>query len=78
MNTLWIAIVRFRTWIANVALLALVLLPELLNSPQILAVIPAEYQRYAIAAAFILNIWMRPRPAVISTDPEASISRGRK
>lgn len=79
MTSLWLALVRFRTWLFNGGLLMLlVILPDLLNAPEILAIIPVEYQRYVIAAALIINIWMRPRPAVISTDPEASVSRGRK
>lgn len=62
---------RWRTWIVNVVLAALFALPAILNSPEILAVIPAEYQRWFLVAAFLINIWMRPRPAVLPSDPEA-------
>lgn len=72
------AVVRFRTWLANIVFAVLIVAPDLLNSPEVLAVIPAEYQRYVLAAAFLLNIWMRPRPAVIATDLEASVSRSRR
>jgi hypothetical protein len=76
MNALWLALVRFRTWLFNGGLLMLlVILPDMLNSPEILAIIPPDYQRYVIAAALIINIWMRPRPAVVSTDLEASRRR---
>ena len=68
---IWDIIVRFRTWILNVALALAFILPEVLNSPEILAIIPVEYQRWFLVAAFLLNIWMRPRPAVRSRDPEA-------
>lgn len=72
------AIIRFRTWLANLFFAFLIVAPDLLNSPEILAIIPAEYQRWAIAAGFLINIWMRPRPAVLATDVEASVSRSRK
>jgi len=72
------AVVRFRTWLVNLLLAALIVAPDLLNSPEVLAVIPQEYQRYVLAAAFLVNIWMRPRPAVLATDLEASVSRSKK
>ncbi len=71
-------VVRFRTWIVNLVLTLAVIVPDLLNSPEILAIVPAEWQRWVIASAFILNIWIRPRPAVLATDLEASVSRSRK
>lgn len=64
-------IIRFRTWIFNLALVAVTLAPELLSAPEILAVVPHDYQRYFLAALFIINIWMRPRPAVLPSDTEA-------
>ncbi|MDW5313719.1 hypothetical protein [Rhizobium sp. PL01] len=66
-------IVRFRTWILNLVLTLAIVAPDLLNSPEMLALVPAQYQRWVIAAAFLVNIWMRPRPAVIASDPEAAI-----
>lgn len=71
MNTLWEFLVRFRTWIVNIVLTLLLVAPDILNSSEVLAVIPAEYQRYVLAAAFLVNIWMRPRPAVMAKDAEA-------
>lgn len=67
---LWIAIVRFRTWLVNGIGALLILLPELLNAPEVLAVIPQQYQKYVFVAALLLNIWMRPRPAVVKADIE--------
>jgi hypothetical protein len=64
-------IIRFRTWIVNLTLALLVLLPEVANSPEILAIVPKDFQRYFLAGLFLLNIWMRPRPAVLPSDPEA-------
>jgi len=67
---LWIAIVRFRTWLVNGVGAMLILLPELLNAPEVIAVIPQQYQKYVFVAALLLNIWMRPRPAVVKSDVE--------
>jgi hypothetical protein len=78
MTYLWELTVRFRTWIVNLVFALMIVAPELLNSPEVLAVIPAEYQRYVLAAAFLVNIWMRPRPAVIKSDPEADMRARRK
>lgn len=64
-------VIRLRTWIVNLALALVVLLPEIVNSPEILAIVPKEFQRYFLAGLFLLNIWMRPRPAVLPSDPEA-------
>lgn len=64
-------VIRLRTWIVNITLALLVLLPEIANSPEILAIVPKEFQRYFLAGLFLLNIWMRPRPAVLPSDPEA-------
>ena len=75
MNRIIEAVIRFRTWLANLFFVVLIIAPDLLNSPEILAIIPTEYQRYVLAAAFLLNIWMRPRPAVLPNDLEASVSR---
>lgn len=70
-------IVRFRTWILNLVLTLAVVAPDLLNSPEMLALVPATYQRWVLAAAFLVNIWMRPRPAVIASDPEAGLRQER-
>lgn len=78
MRKLWESVIRFRTWIVNLVLVLAVILPDLLNSPEILAVVPAEYQRWTVAFAFLINIWLRPRPAVIKTDLEASVSRSKR
>ena len=75
MGRLWEYVVRFRTWIANLFFALMIVGPELLNSPEMLALIPAEYQRWILALGFLVNIWMRPRPAVIASDPEAKIKK---
>lgn len=78
MKTLIERIVRFRTWAFNLLLTLAIVAPDLLNSPEMLALVPGEYQRWVLAAAFLVNIWMRPRPAVIASDPEASLSQERR
>jgi len=76
-NRIWETIVRLRTWFFNIVLALLFIAPEILNSPEILAIIPAQYQRWFLVAAFLVNIWMRPRPAVVSSDPEVDMRRDR-
>lgn len=68
MAKLWELLVRWRTWLANTFFVVLLFIPDVLNAPEIIAVIPASYQKYVIAAAFLVNIWLRPRPAVIAKD----------
>lgn len=66
---------RWRTWIVNGFLALLTVLPEVLNAPEILAVVPQDYQRMFLAGLFLLNIWLRPRPAVLPGDPEVQAKK---
>ena len=59
---------RWRTWVVNLLAAALIVLPELLNAPEVIAVVPTQYHKWVFVAALLLNIWMRPRPAVIKKD----------
>lgn len=68
-------LIRWRTWLLNVTLALAFILPEVLNSPEILAIIPRDYQRWFLVAAFLLNIWMRPRPASRASDPEVRVAK---
>jgi hypothetical protein len=63
-------IARWRTWIVNGILAAITVAPELLSAPEILAIVPQDYQRYFLAGLFLLNIWMRPRAAVLPSEVE--------
>ena len=74
-NRVWETLVRWRTYFVNIVLALLFILPEVLNSPEILAIIPAEYQRWFLVAAFLVNIWMRPRPATVASDPEVQVKK---
>jgi hypothetical protein len=73
MNLIWETLVRWRVYFVNIALALAFIAPEVLNSPEILAIIPAQYQRWFLVAAFLVNIWMRPRPAAIKSDPEVQV-----
>lgn len=61
-------IARWRTWIVNMILAGITVAPELLNAPEILAIVPQDYQRYFLAGLFLINIWLRPRPAVLPSE----------
>lgn len=77
MAPFWETLVRWRTYVLNIVLALLFIAPEILNSPEILAIIPAEYQRWFLVGAFLVNIWMRPRPAVLPSDPEVDMRKDR-
>lgn len=79
MNKLWETLVRWRTWLVNTVFVVL-LTPELLLA--LLGfdwgtIIPARYMPYVTLAIIILNVWMRPRPAVVASDPEVEMRRDR-
>ena len=70
LNNIWEAIVRWRTALFNGIGAFLVAVAPLLGAPEILAIIPPKYVPYAMAAVFLINWWMRPRPAVMKKDVE--------
>ena len=64
-------IIRWRTWLANVIGAVLLALPDLLlflNSSELMAILPTGYQKWLALGLLVLNIWMRPRPAVRAGD----------
>lgn len=73
MTKLLETLARWRTWIVNLVLALLVIAPEILSSPEVLAIVPAEWQRWVLAAGFLANILMRPRAAVLPSDPEVDM-----
>lgn len=75
MVKLFETLARWRTWVVNLFLAGVTLAPEILNSPEILAIVPQDYQRYFLAGLFLLNIWLRPRPAVLPSDPEVQAKK---
>lgn len=78
MTKLWEAIVRFRTWLVNGIGALAILLPDVLNAPEVLAVIPTSYHKWVFLSVFALNILMRPRPASIASDPETQVRKAIK
>lgn len=75
---LWDALIRLRVWVVNGGAAFLLLLLPLLGAPEILAVVPDQYDRYLLAAAFIINILLRPRPANRQSDPEVIVAKQMK
>lgn len=71
LDTYWDMLVRWRTWIVNALTAVLSLVAAVLASPEVLALVPPQYLAYVLAANAILNIIMRPWPAVRASDPEA-------
>lgn len=78
MKAIWEHIVRLRTLLINGAGVLLMLLPDLLNAPEVLAVIPTSYHKWVFLSVFILNIAMRPRPASIATDVDVQVRKAVK
>lgn len=75
MTSILKTVARWRTYVVNLILAFLVMAPEILNAPEILAIVPQDYQRMFLAGLFLLNIWMRPRPAVLPSDPEVQVKK---
>jgi hypothetical protein len=64
-------IIRWRTWLANVIGAVLLALPDLLlflNSSELMAILPTGYQKWLALGLLVINIWMRPYPAVRAGD----------
>lgn len=63
---------RWRTWIFNTAVTVLLSAGELLIALDTgfnwREVLPPQYVPYAILLFALVNIWMRPRPAVVKSD----------
>lgn len=74
MKSLWNAVRRFRTWIFNVAAAIVLVLPDILNALVGYnwgAILPPSYLPYVTIVILVVNVLMRPRPAVLPSDPEA-------
>jgi len=81
MHHIWDFIVRWRTWLVNVLAGLLLVLPDILTA--LLGfdwslIVPKAYMPYVTLAIILVNILMRPRPAVRAADPEAEAARVRK
>lgn len=82
MSSLWDFIVRLRTWLIGTIGLFAVFLPDLidlaaqlLNAPQIAAVLPEGWKTWAAAIGFVALVWSRWRPATRAADPEVQVAK---
>lgn len=73
LHDLWEKVRRFRTWVFNLVVGFAVFVPDVLNllvgfdwSP----IVPQRYLPFVGLAVSIVNIMMRPRPAVLKKDVE--------
>ena len=65
MKRLWLEIVRWRTLLFNGIGAFLFAIAPLLDAPELLAVVPPQHQKWLILTVFLVNYWMRPRPAAV-------------
>lgn len=71
---MWNTFRRWRTWIVNVLAAVVLFLPDLLNALAGFdwgSIIPHQYLPYITLALIVVNIWMRPRAAVLPHEDEA-------
>lgn len=72
---------RWRTWIVNGFFAIVLILPELIISLMGFdwaTIVPAEYMPWVTLFILIVNVWMRPRAAVLAHDPEVQIAKEAK
>lgn len=79
METLWERLRRYRTWVFN-AVAGLLISPDLclaLVGYDWSLIIPPRFMPYVTLAIIIINVLMRPRPAVLPQDPEVDMRKDR-
>lgn len=74
--------VRFRTWLIGAVGMIALFLPDLLvvfsdilNSPQIVAILPENWKAWAGAIGFGCLVWSRWRPATRTADAEVQVGQ---
>lgn len=82
---LWDFIVRARTWLLGLAgAVALILpelmlvLPDILKSPEVMAVMSPEVRVWTGIASLVLVVWSRPRMASRPADVEVKVKEAVK
>lgn len=73
-NTAWDTVRRWRTWIFNVMASILLVLPEILTAALGVdwsGILPDGWMPYVTIIVIVVNVLMRPRPAVLPGDDEA-------
>lgn len=78
LRNLWRWTARWRSWLWNVFTVAFTGLLLALATPEVQAVLPKNWLPWALALNAVVNLWMRPRPAVLADDIEAHNSRSRR
>lgn len=85
LTKLWDFTVRLRTWLIGAVGMFALFLPDLLtvfgdilNSPQIVAVLPENWKAWAGAIGFICLVWSRWRPATRTADAEVQVKQALK
>lgn len=74
-DRIWEHIIRLRNWIVTAVGSAMILLPELLAAPEVLAVLPPEYHKWVFVTTLLLNLAMRWRPASMASDAEVKVKK---
>jgi hypothetical protein len=77
---LWDHLRRWRTWILNVAValaLGLGQLAAAFDGFDWSAILPSPWDKIAIVAIVLLNVWMRPRAAVLPREARGEERRRR-
>lgn len=65
---------RFRTWVFNIIAALVVVLPDLVSAlagHDWSGIVPPRYMPYMTAAIIVINVLMRPRPAVVKVKEKA-------
>lgn len=75
LDKIWDVLVRWRNWFVAAIGGAMILLPELLSSPELLAVIPTGYHKWVYFGALMLGLAVRWRPATRAADPEVQAKK---
>lgn len=78
LTTVMKTLARWRTWLFNTIAAIIVLLPDVataLVGYNWGEIVPPKYMPLVTLAIIVVNIWMRPRPAVLAGDAEARAPR---
>lgn len=71
MRNLWEWAVRLRNYLITAAGILLLVLPELLSAPELLAVIPESWHKWVFLVTMLLNLAVRWRPAALGREARA-------
>lgn len=78
MPSLFEFVVRFRNWLVTLIGISLIVLPDILQAPELLMILAPEHHRWVYLAILALNLAMRWRPAAMWHDPEVKIAKAMK